>query len=69
MGHLAGAKGYELEKQIGTALAAIKIYKESSDIPVHWALRFYDTNEAAMQDIKRCAELESKQGEKLNNTC
>lgn len=58
---LAGKQGLELEKQLGTPLAAAKIYSESSDIKVHWALRFYENNEEAMKDIKRCAELEKQQ--------
>jgi hypothetical protein len=58
---LAGKQGLELEKQLGTPLAAAKIYSESSDIKVHWLLRFYETNEEAMKDIKRCAELEKQQ--------
>jgi len=58
--HLAGKQGYELEKLIGTPLAASKIYKNSSEIPVHWALRFFEDNETALSDMKRCAELEKK---------
>ena len=58
--HLAGKEGYELERKIGTALAANKIYKESSEINVKWALRFFEDNELAMEDIKRCAESEKK---------
>jgi hypothetical protein len=56
--HLAGKKGYELEKKLGTPLAANKIYKKSSNIEVKWSLRFFDSNEEAMADMKRCAELE-----------
>jgi hypothetical protein len=55
---LAGKDGKELEKKLGTPLAASKIYKSSSDIEVRWALRFFDNNERAMADMKRCAELE-----------
>ena len=55
---LAGEKGKELEEAIGTPLAANLIYKESSKIEVKWALRFFESNEVAMADMKRCAELE-----------
>ena len=55
---LAGKEGLALEKKLGTALAANKIYKASSDVKVAWALRFFETNEQAMDDIKRCSELE-----------
>ena len=60
---LAGKEGKELERRLGTALAANKIYKVSSEIEVKWALRFFETNEVAMADMSRCAELEIK----LNN--
>ena len=56
--HLAGKAGYELEDKLGTPLAAAKIYSESSEIKVHWALRFFEENEIAMEDMKRCAGLE-----------
>jgi len=64
--HLAGAAGKELEKAIDTPLAAIRIYRNSSEIEVKWALRFFETDKVAMADMKRCAELEKLQskGEK-----
>jgi hypothetical protein len=36
----------------------MQIYKASSDIRVS-PVRFYETNEVAMADIKRCAEEEA----------
>jgi len=57
--HLAGEEGKKLEEKTSTAFAAMMIYKKSSNIPVSPA-RFYDNKENAMQDIKRCAEMESK---------
>ncbi len=58
--HLAGAAGYELEKQSSTEFAAMMIYKESSPIKVS-PVRFYESNEQAMEDIKRCATIEIEQ--------
>jgi hypothetical protein len=55
---LAGDKGRELEEETSTCFAAMQIYKASSPIRVSPA-RFYETNTAAMNDIKRCAEEES----------
>lgn len=63
--HLAGEAGYALEKfhtnswHKGTALAASLIYHASCpQIPVGMP-RFYEDNETAMADIKRCAEEEA----------
>lgn len=54
--HLAGEKGYELEKKTNTPFAAHLIYKASGyEIPMD---RFYDNNETVMQDIKRLARVE-----------
>jgi hypothetical protein len=55
--HLAGEKGYELEKRTSPVFAAMQIYKASSHLHVPPA-RFYESNEKAMDDIKRCAEEE-----------
>jgi hypothetical protein len=55
--HLAGPKGYELEKKTSTLFAAMQIYKASSPIRVA-PTRFFGLNEVALADIKRCAELE-----------
>ena len=58
--HLAGEEGYKLEKQTSPAFAAMMIYKISSEIHVS-PNRFFDTNKNALEDIKRCAELEAEQ--------
>ena len=55
---LAGEKGKALEEQTSTEFAAMMIYKESSTILVA-PVRFYEDNETALADIKRCAALES----------
>jgi hypothetical protein len=55
---LAGQQGKDLESRIGTALAANKIYQNSSDIKVPWTIEFYKTSEEAALDIKRCADEE-----------
>lgn len=57
---LAGKEGKELAEKTSILFAAMHIYKESSDIHVG-CNKFFDTNEVAMADIKRCAELEVKQ--------
>ena len=57
---LAGEAGLALEDQTSTEFAAMLIYKASSDIRVP-PTRFYDTNEASLIDIKRCADLELKE--------
>ncbi len=59
---LAGEAGYALEQQTDWGFAAMQIYKASSPIRVS-PNRFYESNEAAMKDIIRCAEEEAK----LNN--
>jgi hypothetical protein len=57
--HLAGKPGRELESKTSTLFAAMQIYHKSSpDINVSH-VRFFDPNERAMADIKRCAELET----------
>jgi hypothetical protein len=55
--HLAGKDGEKLEKILSTPMAALKIYRENSNLKVRLP-DFYKTNEEAMQDIKRLAELE-----------
>ena len=58
---IAGKEGVALESIFGTENAAMQIYHKSSpNIPVS-PVRFYETNEIAMADIIRCAELENKQ--------
>jgi hypothetical protein len=55
---LAGKDGAELEKfYASTAMAARMIYRESSPHKVLMK-RFYETNDKAMADMKRMAELE-----------
>ncbi len=56
---LAGKAGLELEEKTSTAFAASMIYKASSPIRVYYP-RFFETDEQAMADIKRCAEEEAK---------
>ncbi len=56
---LAGEEGKRLEKETSTLFAAMQIYKASSPIIVHIP-KFFDSNKDAMEDIKKCAELEAK---------
>jgi hypothetical protein len=56
---LAGEEGKALEEFHGTALAALLIYRDSSPIKVS-PNRFYEDNETAMADIKRCAAEEAE---------
>mgnify|MGYP006949698088 FL=1 len=53
--HLAGDAGYALEARFNTELAAMLIYRESGS-PINPA-RFYDGNSAAMEDMRRRAEV------------
>ena len=54
--HLAGAPGYELEQKTSTLFAAQMIYKASGyQISPR---RFYDSDEDALEDMKRLAEAE-----------
>jgi hypothetical protein len=55
--HLAGEAGYALEKFHNTALAAQLIYRESGS-PIN-PCRFYDTNEHAIEDMRKRAGVES----------
>ena len=59
---LAGKAGIELENRTSTLFAAMQIYRASSPIRVS-PTRFYDENDKAMEDIKRCAELEQQQSQ------
>jgi len=54
---LAGKLGKELEQTTNTPFAAMQIYKASSPIRVS-PVRFYETNEIALADMKRCADEE-----------
>lgn len=55
--HLAGDKGYELESVTTTEFAAMQIYKASSPIRVY-PQQFYKSNQDAMNDILKCAQME-----------
>lgn len=55
---LAGEAGRKLEAATSTLFAAMQIYHKSSPIPVS-PTQFFETNEAAMQDMERCAKEES----------
>jgi len=61
--HIAGEAGAALEKRFGMPLAASIIYANSSSIEVPWH-NYYESNENALEDIKRCAELEKAAMEK-----
>ena len=54
---LAGAAGRELEKRTSTLFAAMQIYKASSPIRV-FPPRFFESNDVALADMRRCAEME-----------
>jgi hypothetical protein len=56
---LAGEPGAKLERQTSTLFAAMQIYKASSPVQVS-PVRFFESNEVALEDMKRCAELESQ---------
>jgi hypothetical protein len=57
--HKAGEAGYALERFHGTALAAQLIYRESDPKNPVSPVRFYETNEQAMADMRRLAEQEA----------
>ena len=52
---LAGEAGKKLEAFHNTELAAMLIYRESADYWIN-PCRFYDTNEAALEDMRKLAE-------------
>jgi hypothetical protein len=56
---LAGKVGAKLEMQTSSEFAAMAIYSRSSKIKVS-PVRFYESNEAAIKDIERCAAEESE---------
>ena len=60
--YLAGEEGKKLEEKMGTAAAAIAIYAVSD--PEYFGREglpnFYASNETALADMKRLAELEAK---------
>jgi hypothetical protein len=53
-GLLAGKKGKALEERFGSLLAAQKIYRASGHVIN--PCRFFDSNEAALADMKRLAK-------------
>jgi hypothetical protein len=55
---LAGPAGYELEKFYNWELAAILIYDASDPAFKINPARFYDSNDAALEDMKKLAEKE-----------
>ena len=57
--HLAGEAGRALEAFHDTPLAAYLIYKASSPVKVSFP-RFYENNDTALADMKRCAEEEAQ---------
>jgi hypothetical protein len=60
--HLAGGPGYELEKRFGPVLAAMMIYEASCPGYKVSPCRFFDSKEAALEDMRKLAE--SQPGEK-----
>ena len=52
---LAGEDGRKLERFYNTELAAMLIYRESTGEQINPA-RFYDENDAALEDMRRLAE-------------
>jgi hypothetical protein len=57
----AGEAGKALEAQTSTAFAAMQILKASSPIRV-FPPRFYEENDVALADMRRCADEEAKLG-------
>jgi len=55
---LAGEDVKKLEAETSTCFAAMQIYNASSEIKVA-PTRFYEGNEKAMADIRRCAAEET----------
>jgi hypothetical protein len=53
---LAGEQGRGLEQRFGTPLAAMKIYDASCPGFKINPCRFFDDNEAALEDMKKLAE-------------
>ena len=56
--HLAGEAGYALEQRFGWELAAMKIYDASCPGYKISPVRFYETNEVALADMKKLAGVE-----------
>jgi hypothetical protein len=56
---LAGDAGKKLEQKTSTLFAALQIYDVSSKIDVS-PVRFFEDNKTALDDMKKCAELEKE---------
>jgi hypothetical protein len=56
---LAGEAGKALETFYDTVLAAMMIYDASSTLPKVSPVKFFDSNDDALDDMKRMAELEA----------
>jgi hypothetical protein len=57
---LAGEEGHKLELASDTCFAAMMIYKYSSPEIKVSPVRFFEDNETAMRDIKKCAAAEKR---------
>ena len=57
--HLAGEAGKRLEDRTSTLFAAMQIYKASDPVNRVAPTRFYESNEAALEDMRRLAEIEA----------
>ena len=55
---LAGEAGKKLEQHTSTLFAALQIYNASSPIEVS-PVRFFEDNNTALEDMRKCAELEA----------
>ena len=55
---LAGEAGLKLEAQTSTLFAAMRIYDASDPVNLVNPPRFFETNEEAMADMKRLAEID-----------
>jgi hypothetical protein len=62
---IAGEAGSKLAAQTSTLFAAIQIYKKSSPNIRVFPPRFFESDKIAMEDIKRCAELEIEENSKI----
>jgi len=56
--HLAGEAGKLLEGRTSTLFAAMQIYKASDPVNRVSPTRFYESNEVALEDMRRLAEIE-----------
>ena len=56
---LAGEAGKALEAKTSTLFAAMQIYKASSPTIRVFPPRFFDGNQKAIDDMKRCADEEA----------